>query len=191
MPYGWGNEQLSEKDKMFPQGQVEQGARSVCWAESRNAHKGKWCSHTEHTAATQQCRDQNSEPPLTLPGEIFLPSTAASLSFSMALITASCVRELLGISMARCSHCTWDFLLQWCLWRREQWTTRSQAQAQPASLATDLSAAAQQCKDSNPSDGNLNCYRLTQELWVRGTGLLRLQRDKPMQQEQAANTSPQ
>lgn len=29
MPYGWGNEQLSKKDKMFPQGQVEQGGRGV------------------------------------------------------------------------------------------------------------------------------------------------------------------
>lgn len=38
IPYGWGNEQLSKKGKVFPCGQVEQGARRQrCLSEQRAA----------------------------------------------------------------------------------------------------------------------------------------------------------
>lgn len=120
----WAVVKKRQSVSLWASGAGSQEAELSVWAESSHAHKGRWCSHTGHTAAAQQCRDQNSQSPLSLPGEIFLSSTAASLSFSMALITASCVRELLGISMAQCSHCTWHFLLQWCLWRREQHVPR-------------------------------------------------------------------
>lgn len=54
----------------------------------------------------------------------FCPAQLPVSASAWHLITASCVRELLGLSMAQCSHCTWDFLLQWCLWRREQYAPR-------------------------------------------------------------------
>lgn len=165
------------------------------WAESSNAHKGRWCSHTGHTAATEQCRFWNSKPPLTLPGERFVPSTAASLSFSRALITASCVRELLAISMAQCSHCTWDFLLQWCLWRREQhpprhglsWHLWPQIyQLQPSSAAKTQTLLMGIWIATNSLDRCESEDKWSEE-WVYSA----TERDEPAQQEQAANTSLQ
>lgn len=191
----WAVVKKRQSVSLWASGAGSQEAEVSVWAESSNAHEGRWCPHTGHTAATQQCGDQNSQPPLTLPGERFLPSTAASLSFSMALTTASCIRELLGISMTPCSHCTWDFSLQWCLWRREQHTPRhglSQHlwpqiyQLQPSSAAKTQSLL---MGIWIATDSLGSCE--SEDKWSEEQVYSATERSKPAQQEQAANTAPQ
>lgn len=68
MLYGWGNKQLSKKDRVFPYGQVEQGARrQSCLSEQRAAMPTK-----AGDAPTQDTQLQPSSAETKIPSHLCL-----------------------------------------------------------------------------------------------------------------------
>ena len=70
MPRGRGHEQLVEETNCFPHGEVGQGASKQRCPSKQGAEMATKAGDAPGagcTAATQRCRDQNSEPPLSFP----------------------------------------------------------------------------------------------------------------------------